>query len=92
MADELFTKALSLEKPWYVKEVKFDTSGKRLDTHIERTSELLPCPICGKPCVVYDSTEREWRYLDFFQYEAHIHARIPRTNSKDHGIETVSRP
>lgn len=93
MADnELFTKALSLEKPWYVKEVKFDTSGKRLDLYIERTSELLPCPICGKPCTDYDSLEREWRYLDFFQYEAHIHARVPRTSCKEHGIKTVNVP
>ena len=34
MADhELFTKALSLEKPWYVKDVKFDPSGRRLDIY-----------------------------------------------------------
>ena len=31
--NELFTKALGLEKPWYVKEVKFDPSGKRLDIY-----------------------------------------------------------
>jgi len=32
--NELFTIALNLEKPWYVKEVKFDPSGKRLDIYI----------------------------------------------------------
>ncbi|EQD75592.1 transposase, IS204/IS1001/IS1096/IS1165 family protein [mine drainage metagenome] len=90
--NELFTTALSLEKPWYVKEVKFDPSGKRLDIYIGRTSELLPCPVCGKPCVDYDSSEREWRYLDFFQYEAHIHAKIPRTSCVEHGAKTVNVP
>ena len=35
--NELFTKALGLEKTWYVKEVKFDPSGKRLDIYIGRT-------------------------------------------------------
>ena len=59
-------------------------------TYIGRTSELLPCPVCGIPCVDYDSIEREWRHLDFFQYEAHIHARIPRTNCRKHGIKTVN--
>jgi hypothetical protein len=39
----LLTKALNLEKPWYVKEVKFNPLGKRLDVYIGRTSELLPC-------------------------------------------------
>ena len=93
MADhELFTKALSLENPWYVKDVKFDPSGKRLDIYIGRTSELLPCPVCRKPCVDYDSMDREWRHLDFFQYEAHIHARIPRIHCKEHGIKTVNIP
>ena len=88
--NELFTKALSLEKPWYVKDLKFDPSGKRLDIYIGRTSELLPCPVCGKPCVDYDSMEKKWRHLDFFQYETHIHARIPGTNCKVHGIKTVN--
>jgi len=53
--NELFTIALNLEKPWYVKEVKFDPSGKRLDIYVGRASELLPCPVCGKPCIDYDS-------------------------------------
>lgn len=60
--------------------------------YIQKNPRIVLCPICGKPCVDYDSTEREWRYLDFFQYEAHIHARVPRTNCKDHGIKTVNIP
>ena len=73
MADhELFTKALSLEKPWYVKEVRFEPSGKRLDIYIGRTSELLPCPVCGKTCIDYDSMDRVWRHLDFFQYDTYM--------------------
>ena len=90
--EELFTKALNLEKPWYVREVKFDPSGKRPGIYIGRTSELLPCPVCGKPCIDYDSMDRVWRHLDFFQYEAYIHARIPRTRCKEHGIKTVNVP
>ncbi len=52
--------------------MKFDPCGKRLDIYTGRTSELLPCPVCGKPCVDYDSMERVWRYVDFFQYEAYM--------------------
>jgi len=36
--------------------------------------------------------ERQWRHLDFFQYEAYIHAKIPRTNCREHGIKTVNVP
>jgi hypothetical protein len=41
MADnELFTKALNLGKPWYVREVKLDPFMKKLDIYIGRNSEL----------------------------------------------------
>ena len=90
--NELFTQALNLEKPWYVREVKFDPSVKRLDVCMGRTPELSPCPVGGKPFVDYDSMEREWSHLDFFQYEFYIHTRIPRTICKEHGVRTLNVP
>ena len=86
---QVFSNALGIEKPWFVSDVKLDIALRGVDIYLERTSELLPCPMCGKPCPDYDSSEREWRHLDFFQYEAHIHAKIPRINCPDHGVKTV---
>ncbi len=89
---EVFSKALGLEKPWFIRDVKLDTSAKRLDIYLDRTSELLPCPVCSKQCSDYDSSEKEWRHLDFFQFEAHIHACIPRIECRNHGIRLAEVP
>lgn len=37
------------------------------------------CPSCGteNQCV-HDTMEKTWRYLDFFQLETHVTARVPR--------------
>lgn len=34
-------------------------------------------------CKVYDTNERVWRHLNFFQYKCYIHAPLPRVGSKD---------
>ena len=40
---------------------------------------LLGCPQCGAPGqAVHDRLRREWRHLDFFQFEAWLHADVPR--------------
>jgi transposase len=41
---------------------------------------------------VYDSEERTWRHLDFFQHKAYLHARQPRTDCPDCGVLTVNVP
>jgi transposase len=53
----------------------------------------FPCPQCGRAgCGVYDSTERTWRHLNFFQHKTFLHARQPRIDCPDHGVKTVEVP
>lgn len=81
--NDIFTKALGLVEPWYVSQVEFQPSEKdpdRFDVHItldHQAGSKFPCPQCGKSCSVYDSNQKEWRHLNFFQYRCHIHARVP---------------
>jgi transposase len=35
---------------------------------------------------------REWRHLDFFQYETHIYAPLPRTKCPHCGVKTIDVP
>jgi len=35
---------------------------------------------------------REWRHLDFFQFETHIYAPLPRTECPECGVKTVEVP
>ena len=77
--ESLFTSALGLSSPWRVKEVKLDTAQRRIDFDITCDAKRLTCPACGLVDQgIHDRNERQWRHLDFFQYEAWLHAAIPR--------------
>ncbi|MHB8334799.1 MAG: transposase family protein [Acidimicrobiales bacterium] len=39
-----------------------------------------------------DSTEKHWRYLDFFQHQAFLIARVPRVDCPEHGGAPRRRP
>ena len=77
--EALFTSALGLQAPWSVKDVKLDTSRRRIDFNLICNDRRLPCPHCDAPDQgVHDRLSRQWRHLDFFQFEAWLHAEVPR--------------
>jgi len=83
----LFQLALGLSEPWYVSETKFDPTLKRLDIYLDfHRGGTFSCPECGAGCKAYDTEEKAWRHLNFFQHEAFLHARIPRIQCRDHGV------
>lgn len=86
----LFQMALGLSEPWYVSDTKFDPAIKRLDIHLDfHRGGMFPCPECGASCKAYDTEEKTWRHLNFFQHEAYLHARIPRIQCGDHGVRMI---
>jgi transposase len=91
---DLFRMALGIEPPWVVKKSEFDAAAKRLDIHLDfARGSRFTCPQCGVAgCPAYDSEEKTWRHLNFFQHEAYLHARVPRVSCKDCGIKQVSVP
>ncbi len=76
----LFTLALGLHAPWEVVDATFEPVGGRLDLQLGfRRGARFPCPHCGaEHQCVHDTLERTWRHLNFFQYQAHLHAKVPR--------------
>ena len=96
--EELFARALGLEDPWQVVKLDFSKSNKRLDMHLDFSrGSLFRCPVCDrKDVTAYDTEEKTWRHLDFFQHQAYLHCRVPRINCPDCGVKTVelswSRP
>ena len=75
----LFTSALGLQPPWVVEDVKLDTAKRRIDFEVGCQGALLACPQCGAAAQpVHDRLRRSWRHLDFFQFEAWLHADVPR--------------
>lgn len=90
---DLFTNALGLQEPWKVTDVSFDISESKLDIYISRIKgSTVSCPVCGKACSVHDSKERTWRHLNFFQYKAFIHCKVPRCDCNDHGVKQIEVP
>ena len=91
---DLFQMALSLVPPWMVKRSAFDATAKRLDIYLDfGKGSRFPCSECGEPdCPAYDTEEKTWRHLNFFQHEAFLHARVPRVTCKGCGVKQVSVP
>jgi transposase len=77
--EALFTSALDLQAPWAVDDVKLDTVKRRIDFEVVCQAALLTCPQCGAAGQrIHDRLRRSWRHLDFFQFEAWLHADVPR--------------
>ena len=68
---DLFQMALGLVPPWMVKRSAFDATAKRLDIYLDfGKGSRFPCSECGEPdCPAYDTEEKTWRHLNFFQHE-----------------------
>jgi transposase len=77
--EALFTSALGLQAPWRVADVKLDTALRRIDFQLQCDAKRLACPHCNAPDQgIHDRLPGQWRHLDFFQFEAWLHAPVPR--------------
>ena len=77
-----------------VMDYQLDLVNSQLDIQVDfDRGSFFACPVFGKQdCKAYDTEERVWRQLNFFQYKAFIHARNPRVNCPTHGIKRVLVP
>jgi transposase len=91
---DLFQRALGLEEPWEVVDVKFDAERRRLDLRIDfPKGSRFGCPECGAAgCKVHDTEPHTWRHMNFFQHEAYLTARVPRVICAEHGVKQVRVP
>jgi len=86
----LFSAALGLAAPWQVVDVRFDPKAGRIDFQVAFTpGARFACPHCGgEHQPVHDTLEREWRHLNFFQFQAYLHAKLPRVRCGNCGKTT----
>lgn len=95
---ELFSAALMIEKPWFIQEIKLDQENGKLEIWIdfERGSKFYyedtELGVKGH-FKAYDTTQKTWRHLNFFQYQCYLHAWIPRVDTGSGGkIRQVYAP
>ena len=91
---DIFTLALGLQEPWFVEEVTLlnvdDSNKKELHIRInfQKGHEFqFDDGYKGKG---YDTYERTWRHLDFFQHKCYLNARVPRVELPDGKVRQVS--
>lgn len=91
---DLFQMALGLFPPWLVERCTFDANEKQLDIYIDFSKGgEFACPECGRlGCKAYDTLNKVWRHLNFFQHVTYLHVRTPRVECPDCGIKQVSLP
>lgn len=91
---DLFQLALGLESPWFVERSTFDPEAKRLDLYIDfEKGGRFRCPECGRSeCPAWDTSEKLWRHLNFFEHQAYLHVRTPRVKCETCGTKLVEVP
>jgi transposase len=88
---DLLQLALGFEAPWFVEGVDFSPAEKRIDITVAfPKGSRFPCPECAQAAQpVHDTQFRTWRHLDFFQHQAHLHAKVPRITCDHCGVKQV---
>lgn len=91
---DLFKLALGLEDPWMVREVRFSPEEGRLDIWLDfPRGATFSCPSCGESGKkAYDTCEKTWRHLNFFEHRTFLHARLPRVECSACGVKTAEAP
>lgn len=92
----IFSIALNLSAPWQLTDMKLSNpeglKRGRLDIYIDFVAGSQFSDGSGNLCSVYDSSERSWQHLNFFEHSCYLHARVPRIQDKDGKIKTVEVP
>ena len=93
---EIFSLALNLQWPWYIKEITLEKEESKLfgrltieiDFH-KGAKFLMPD---GESYTAYDTEKRQWKHLNFFEHECYILARVPRIMDKEGRTRRVEVP
>ena len=96
MTKELFQKALNVTDPWFVNDLKFDVDSKRLDIYIDFKKgsafsffdEQEDKELVGLKA--YDTSNKTWKHLNFFEHECYLHARVPRVKLPNGKVKLIS--
>lgn len=90
---EIFGIALGLSIPWYVERVEFSDSNCSKELHLYLNFERgYKFPTSTSSSSAYDTVDRTWQHLNFFQHRCYLHARVPRVKTGDGSIHQVSVP
>ncbi len=95
-SSQIFEMALSLQKPWFVKDIKMGLSESKghgqIDIYLDFEKGFKFKDISGNELKTHDTVERTWQHLNFFQHTCYLHARVPRVVSSEEKVVNVEVP
>tara|TARA_Y100000385_G_C13007019_1_gene599891 strand:- start:16 stop:1242 length:1227 start_codon:yes stop_codon:yes gene_type:complete len=90
----LFEMALGLDKPWLIKDVKFDNDKDTKELHItigfDKKHQFIDQE--NIDCKVYDTKERVWQHLNFFEHKCYLHCKVPRLKDSQGKVTMIDVP
>lgn len=93
---EIFSMALNISLPWYVENVLMNLDSSKIngqiDIYINFKSGSKFKDDHGIDCPVYDTIQKSWQHLNFFEHRCFIHARVPRITTSTNNVKMVSVP
>ena len=97
MHKDLFERALHIESPWYVQNIDFNEIERQLIVYVDFTKGSKfnyekPDEGIKGDFSVYDTTQKNWQHLNFFEHKCHIIARVPRIQTDDGKVRLVKTP
>lgn len=93
--NKIFEAALGITVPWYIERIEFEMEKKRLNIHIDfkrRSTFPSSDPAFEGQYKAYDTKQKTWRHLNFFEHECYLHCRTPRIQPKPGKTELISPP
>ena len=93
--NNLFEEALNINSPWYIKSIEFEVEKKRLNIYVDfkRGATFVDESEESKQAYkAYDTIDKKWQHLNFFQHECHLCARVPRVKRSDGKVRLISPP
>lgn len=93
----IFALALGISSPWEISSINLDTSKRELNLEInfqrgslfsytdEETGEI-------NSYKAYDTKQKTWRHMNFFEYRCYIHAKVPRVKLPNGKVKLVKTP
>ena len=96
-SEQIFALALGLSDPWFIEKIDLTNelsagSFKELHIFINFRKGWQFKTTGGLTTSAYDTEDRTWQHLDFFQHKCFLHARVPRVKTPDGKVSTVQVP
>ena len=84
---------MKLEPPWEITKIEFNQDKGSINVRVDfPKGSVFLCPKCGGEVKAYDTTEKRFRHLNFFQYACYMVVRVPRINCPCDGIIQIDLP